>query len=142
MRGNIGQLMKQAQAMQDNMRRVQEQLATTEERIAYARGYYNAAVADYERARRTFPSGVVAAAFGFAVVLDDRSPHGGAIVADTIFRDRWTALAQVVVAGCGFVAVLISYGERMRKDNVAEYYALLSAAGNGAGEFTPTSTPG
>ncbi len=30
MRGNIGQLMKQAQAMQENMRRVQEQLATVE----------------------------------------------------------------------------------------------------------------
>jgi hypothetical protein len=30
MRGNIGQLMKQAQAMQDNMRRMQEQLAATE----------------------------------------------------------------------------------------------------------------
>jgi len=30
MRGNIGQLMKQAQAMQENMRRVQEQLASVE----------------------------------------------------------------------------------------------------------------
>jgi DNA-binding YbaB/EbfC family protein len=30
MKGNIGQLMKQAQAMQDNMRRMQEQLATLE----------------------------------------------------------------------------------------------------------------
>ena len=30
MRGNIGQLMKQAQAMQDNMRRMQDQLATLE----------------------------------------------------------------------------------------------------------------
>lgn len=30
MRGNIGQLMKQAQAMQDNMRRMQEQLAAVE----------------------------------------------------------------------------------------------------------------
>lgn len=30
MRGNIGQLMKQAQAMQDNMRRMQEQLASVE----------------------------------------------------------------------------------------------------------------
>ena len=30
MRGNIGQLMKQAQAMQDNMRRLQEQLGTME----------------------------------------------------------------------------------------------------------------
>ena len=30
MRGNIGQLMKQAQAMQDNMRRLQEQLGAME----------------------------------------------------------------------------------------------------------------
>jgi len=30
MKGNIGQLMKQAQAMQENMRRVQEELATIE----------------------------------------------------------------------------------------------------------------
>ena len=30
MKGNIGQLMKQAQMMQDNMRRMQEQLATVE----------------------------------------------------------------------------------------------------------------
>ena len=30
MKGNIGQLMKQAQLMQDNMRRMQEQLATLE----------------------------------------------------------------------------------------------------------------
>ena len=30
MRGNIGQMMKQAQAMQENMRRMQEQLATVE----------------------------------------------------------------------------------------------------------------
>jgi len=30
MKGNIGQLMKQAQAMQEGMRRVQEQLATVE----------------------------------------------------------------------------------------------------------------
>lgn len=30
MKGNIGQLMKQAQAMQDGMRRMQEQLATME----------------------------------------------------------------------------------------------------------------
>jgi hypothetical protein len=30
MRGNIGQLMKQAQMMQDNMRRMQEQLAAIE----------------------------------------------------------------------------------------------------------------
>ena len=50
----------------------------------------------------------------FAVVLDDRSAHGAAIVADAIFRDRWAATGQVLIAACGVVAVLISYGERMR----------------------------
>ena len=30
MKGNIGQLMKQAQQMQENMRRMQEELATLE----------------------------------------------------------------------------------------------------------------
>ncbi len=48
-----------------NFLALQQELATTEERIAYARGYYNAAVADYERSLRSFPSSVVAAAFGF-----------------------------------------------------------------------------
>jgi LemA protein len=48
-----------------NFLSLQEQLATTEERIAYARGYYNAAVAEYEASRRTFPSSVIAEAFDF-----------------------------------------------------------------------------
>ncbi len=67
----------------------------------------------------------------FAVVLAERSPHGAAIVADSIFRDRWAAVAQVLLAGCGLVAVLVSYGERMRGENMSEYYALLAAAGAG-----------
>ena len=70
-------------------------------------------------------------AFVFAVVLAERSPHGAAIVADSIFRDRWAAVAQVLLAGCGLVAVLVSYGERMRGENTSEYYALLAAAGAG-----------
>ena len=69
--------------------------------------------------------------FVFAVVLAERSPHGAAIVADSIFRDRWAAVAQVLLAGCGLVAVLVSYGERMRGENTSEYYALLAAAGAG-----------
>ncbi len=85
--------------------------------------------------RRTVAAFVCAAgfvaAFVLAVVLDVRSAHGAAIIADTVYRDRWAATAQVLVAGCGFVAVLVSYGERMRKENVAEHYALLAAAGAG-----------
>ena len=48
-----------------NFLALQAELATTEERIAYARGYYNAAVAEYETSRTVFPSRVIAGAFGF-----------------------------------------------------------------------------
>ena len=38
---------------------------------------------------------------------------------------------RYIVAGCGLVAVLVSYGERMRGEHIGEYYALLAAAGAG-----------
>ena len=79
------------------------------------------------------------AAFVFAILLADKSPHGAAIVADAMFRDRWAATAQVIVAGCGVVAVLISYGERWREEHVGEYYALLATAGAGMIFFVSAS---
>jgi NADH-quinone oxidoreductase subunit N len=79
------------------------------------------------------------AAFVFAVVLDVKSQSGAAIVHDSIFRDRWAALAQVLVAASGAVSVLISYRERMRDEHVAEYYALLTAAGAGMAFFVQAS---
>jgi NADH-quinone oxidoreductase subunit N len=75
----------------------------------------------------------------FAVLVYDRSAQGKAIVADAIFRDRWAAMAQVIVAGCGVVAVLIAYGEKMREENIAEYFALLAAAGAGMDFFVQAS---
>jgi NADH-quinone oxidoreductase subunit N len=80
-----------------------------------------------------------AAAFVFAVLLDVKSPSGATIVHDAVFRDRWAALAQVLVAASGAVAVLISYRERMRVEHVAEYYALLTAAGAGMAFFVQAS---
>jgi NADH-quinone oxidoreductase subunit N len=79
------------------------------------------------------------AAFVFAAVLDVKSQSGAAIVHDSIFRDRWAALAQVLVAASGAVSVLISYRERMRDEHVAEYYALLTAAGAGMAFFVQAS---
>jgi NADH-quinone oxidoreductase subunit N len=79
------------------------------------------------------------AAFVFAVLLADKSPHGTTAVADAIFRDRWSAIAQVLIAGCGVVAVLVSYGERWRDEHVAEYYVLLAAAGAGMAFFVQAS---
>ena len=49
-------------------------------------------------------------------------------------RDRLAALAQVLVAGFGLAAVLVSWGDR-RRDHVGEYYALLAAAGGGMAFF-------
>jgi NADH-quinone oxidoreductase subunit N len=54
-------------------------------------------------------------------------------------RDRWGALAQVILAGCGVLAVLVTYRERMRDEHVAEYYALLTAAGAGMVFFVQAS---
>ena len=62
------------------------------------------------------------------------------IVADSIFRDRWAATAQMIVAACGLVAVLVAYRERMREENIAEYYALLAAAGAGMAFFVQAAS--
>ncbi|HVU77253.1 MAG TPA: NADH-quinone oxidoreductase subunit N [Gaiellaceae bacterium] len=79
-------------------------------------------------------AGFVAAGV-WAAFLDDRSPNPVAVVHDAMLRDRWSALAQVIIAGCGAVAVLVSYREQMRDEHVAEYYALLTAAGAGMAFF-------
>ncbi|MCK9487429.1 MAG: LemA family protein [Dehalococcoidia bacterium] len=49
----------------ENFASLQQELATTEDRIAYARSYYNAWVTDYETLRQTFPRSLVASAFRF-----------------------------------------------------------------------------
>src|SRR5207253_1750409 len=41
--------------------------------------------------------------------------------------------------GCGAVAVLLSWGERWREEHVAEYFALLAAAGAGMAFFVQAS---
>jgi NADH-quinone oxidoreductase subunit N len=78
-------------------------------------------------------------AFVFATVVDAKSPHGTTLIHDSIFRDRWSALAQVLIAGSGAVAVLLSVGERWNEEHLAEYYALLTAAGAGMAFFVQAS---
>lgn len=46
--------------------RLQEELASTENKIGFARQHYNDVVARYEQARQQFPASVVAGAFDFA----------------------------------------------------------------------------
>jgi LemA protein len=55
----------QLQASQ-NFRDLQENLTATEDKIAFARRFYNGNVRDYNTALQTFPTNVLAGTFGFA----------------------------------------------------------------------------
>jgi LemA protein len=59
----------------ENVLALQEELASTENRIAFARQFYNDTVMEYNTARGTFPRNLLAGPFGFApaqmFALDD-----------------------------------------------------------------------
>ena len=78
-------------------------------------------------------------AFVLAIIVDAKSPEAACRCTTRCFRDRWAALAQVLIAGSGAIAVLVSYRERWRDEHVAEYYALLAAAGAGMVFFVQAS---
>jgi NADH-quinone oxidoreductase subunit N len=67
----------------------------------------------------------------FAGLLFSETPEATLEVADAIARDRFGALAQIIIAGAGLIAVAISFGQRTRAEHVGEYYGLLAAAGAG-----------
>lgn len=60
----------------DNMKLLQEQLTSTENRIAFARQCYNDAVREYNTVLATFPRNLIAGAFGFSqAVLFQAEPE-------------------------------------------------------------------
>ncbi len=68
--GALGRLMAVAEAYPDlkadqTMMQLSEELASTENRVAFARQAYNDAVLSYNNACQTFPSSIVASAFAF-----------------------------------------------------------------------------
>src|SRR6266536_3173980 len=85
--------------------------------------------------RRDF--GALAAALGFAgafvyaIVIYVHTPDAQSVIADSVRRDRFGALAQVIIAGAGLLTVGVAYADRMRDEHIAEFYALLAAAGAG-----------
>jgi NADH-quinone oxidoreductase subunit N len=103
-----------------------------------------AAVIVRPQARRPFAAVVCALGFAGAIVaaalLYSHSAAGHGVIADAIQRDRLGALAQMIVAGAGVLAVLVSYSERMADDHIAEYYALLAWAGAGMAFLATAST--
>ena len=68
--GALGKLMVVMEAYPDlkaneNMMQVQEELTSTENRVAFSRQAYNDAVMSYNNKREMFPSNIVAGMFGF-----------------------------------------------------------------------------
>lgn len=68
--GALGRFFALAEAYPDlkanqNMAQLQEELSSTENRIAFARQAYNDAVTTYNIKRETFPSSIIANQFGF-----------------------------------------------------------------------------
>ncbi len=68
--GSLGRLFALSEAYPDlkanqNMQQLQEELASTENRIAFARQAYNDGVMQYNTYRESFPQNQIAGAFGF-----------------------------------------------------------------------------
>jgi NADH-quinone oxidoreductase subunit N len=82
-----------------------------------------------------FAGALVAAAVLYA---DSADAHG--VIADAIQRDRLGALATMIVAGAGLLAIGTSFSEPMADDHIAEYYALLASVGAGMAFLTTAST--
>jgi NADH-quinone oxidoreductase subunit N len=72
-----------------------------------------------------------AGAFVYAIVIYVHTPEAQSVIADSVRRDRFGALAQVIIAGSGLLTVGVSFARRMRDEHIAEYYSLLAAAGGG-----------
>jgi NADH-quinone oxidoreductase subunit N len=74
-------------------------------------------------------AGFVVAAVLAGVVFGE-SPSPEVLLEGTMARDQLAAMAQVILGVTGAVVVLASWGEQ-RRENHAEYYALLATAGAG-----------
>jgi NADH-quinone oxidoreductase subunit N len=92
------------------------------------------------RVRRPFGASV--SALGFlgglvaAIWLYIDSPHSETVVAGAFYRDRWTALAQIILCAIGLVTTLVSWEHMGRSDDhIAEFFALLLASAAGMAFF-------
>jgi NADH-quinone oxidoreductase subunit N len=72
-----------------------------------------------------------AGAFVAAALLFWKTPEAQTLLADSMVRDRFGAMAQLIVAGVGVLTIGISYSRMSRTAHAAEFYALLAAAGAG-----------
>ena len=84
--------------------------------------------------RRAFAAAVAAVGSAGGIVtsvwLYVDSAGGHRVIADAFYRDRWTALAQVILCATALGTVLISV-EHIPDEHVAEFFALLLASAAG-----------
>jgi NADH-quinone oxidoreductase subunit N len=99
--------------------------------------------------RRVASASVAGAGFTAALVLAVwlyvDSANGHTIVSGAFYRDRWTALGQVILCGIGLATTLLSvehipgWGRasdpERRDDHIAEFFALLLASAAGMAFF-------
>jgi NADH-quinone oxidoreductase subunit N len=92
------------------------------------------------RHRRTF-SGIVSklgflGGLAMSIWLYVDSPHSETVVSGAFYRDRWTALAQIILCCIGLATTLLSWEHLGRNDDhIAEFYALLLASAAGMAFF-------
>jgi NADH-quinone oxidoreductase subunit N len=90
-----------------------------------------------------------AVALGLATWLYVDSPNGHTIVSGSFYRDRWTALAQVMLCAIGFGTTLLAsehvpgWGQgadrSRRDDHIAEFFSLLLASAGGMAFFVASA---
>lgn len=88
--GALGRLFALAEAYPDlkanaNFLSLQEELTATEDRIAYARQFYNDNVQRYQTAIQSFPRNLIAGMFGFGPREWFRAAEGASVVPDVEF---------------------------------------------------------
>ncbi len=99
--------------------------------------------------RRLASAAIASAGFTAGIVLSVwlyvDTPHGHTIVSGAFYRDRWTALGQVIICAVGLATALVGVEHipgwsrdadpGRRDDHVAEFFALLLASGAGMAFF-------
>ena len=65
------------------------------------------------------------------------SADGHRVISDAFYRDRWTALSQVILCGIGLATSLVAWEHvaRPRDDHIAEFFSLLLASAAGMAFF-------
>ncbi len=90
--------------------------------------------------RRTFGASVSALGFAGGLVasiwLYVDSAHHHTVISGAFYRDRWTALAQIILCAVGLATTLLSSEHLGRNDDhIAEFFALLLASAAGMAFF-------